>query len=66
MSRNIVQRDGKVIETIESMEDCQYLWNEMCCDDRSGYFTYCPKEHCKKCSLFTKEDGIIEKDRGKK
>lgn len=61
MSRTIEQKDGRVIETIKSMDECLFLWNGMCCDDRSVEFASNPGEKCKSCAMFTTDDGVINR-----
>ena len=49
-------------EEINSMDECRWLINEVCCNDKSDMCCDFPHEdYCKRCVLFTKEDGIIEK-----
>lgn len=57
MSRWIEQKNGKVVETIAHMDECYWLWNGMCCNDKSAAFA----EHgdCEFCPHFTEEDGIV-------
>ena len=57
------REDGGIREEIASMDECKWLINEVCCNDKSN--ECCdyphPEEYCKKrCPHFTKEDGIIE------
>lgn len=64
MSRWIDQKNGKIVETIADMEQCYWLWNEMCCNDSSDLFADYPyafveEGYCKKCPFFTKEDGSL-------
>lgn len=63
MSRFLARnKDGTYTETIESMEECKWRINDMCCNDSSDYLgdEYCWSESGKKRSCFEKEDGIIE------
>lgn len=54
--------DGIILQGISSMDECRYLINEVCCNDKSDQrcdFPH-PEEYCaKRCPHFTKEDGII-------
>lgn len=67
MSRFITEKDGKIVEEIESMEVCKWNINEVCCNDKSdclGDYPY-PSFICQKdkkiCEYFEEEDGKVEK-----
>lgn len=62
MSRWIEDVDGVIKEEIKSMEECRYLYNEVCCNDRSDLLAdFVDSEYClHRCPLFAKEDGIID------
>ena len=55
-------RNGVYHEEVNSMDECKYLINEVCCNDKSEQccdFPH-PEEYCaKRCPHFTKEYGII-------
>ena len=63
MSRRIRQVEGKVFETISSMDECLYKWNNVCCNDSSIAFAMPIDSYCEVCQSFTKEDGRIDPDR---
>ena len=54
--------DGIIRQGIVSMDECRYLIDEVCCNDKSQQccdFPH-PEEYCaKQCPFFTKEDGKI-------
>lgn len=54
--------DGTIRQGIISMDECRYLIDEVCCNDKSQQccdFPH-PEEYCaKSCPFFTKEDGVI-------
>ena len=54
--------DGVIQQGIISMDECRYLIDEVCCNDKSQQccdFPH-PEEYCAKlCPFFTKEDGKI-------
>ena len=54
--------DGTIRQGIISMDECRYLIDEVCCNDKSEQccdFPH-PEEYCAKhCPHFTKEDGVI-------
>lgn len=67
MSRNMeVKLDGElnrtIIETIESMDKCKHLINDVCtepeCDACCDFPS--PEEYCSHCRYYEKEDGVIE------
>lgn len=65
MSRFLTKNeDGTYLEEIESMEECKWKINEVCCNDRSpdlADYPY-PRSKCESkegCRYFEKEDGII-------
>lgn len=53
---------GGYCEELANIDECRYLINEVCCNDKSDQccdFPH-PEEYCAKCCpYFTKEDGII-------
>lgn len=53
--------DGNIRQGIVSMDECRYLIDEVCCNDKSEQCCDFPnEEYCAKhCPVFTKEDGII-------
>lgn len=59
-----MEKDGKgnILQGIISMDECRYLIDGVCCNDKSEQccdFPH-PEEYCaKRCPFFTKEDGII-------
>lgn len=60
MSRFLTRNDdGTYLEEIESMTECKYKINEMCCNDSSQYLGdfCCTAEQKRKC--FIEEDEII-------
>ena len=65
MSRYIEEKDGKRIITIEDIEKCKWMYNEICCLDESPYvadypYPYCLCESKKDCKYFEKEDGKVD------
>ena len=47
--------------TIADMDDCKYMYDEICCNDESEHCCdYAFEDVCKRCELFEKEDGVIE------
>lgn len=64
MSRCIeYDRKGRLIgETIDRMDECKYLINEVCTRDCSDMCCDFPHpDYCEhRCKHFVKEDGIIE------
>ena len=53
--------DGGYITTIADMDECKYMYNEVCCNDESeccGCYAF--EDNCKRCELFEKEDGVTE------
>lgn len=62
MSRYIEEKDGKTITTIEDMERCKWLYNEICCHNKSEFLSKYPSIMCenkKTCKYFEKEDGKV-------
>lgn len=66
MSRSMeVKLDGElnrtIIETIESMDECKHLINDVCtepeCDACCDFPS--PEEYCSCCRYYEKEDGVI-------
>ena len=53
--------NGHYLTEILSMDECKYLVDEVCCNDKSEQCCDFPAdEYCKnRCPFFTKEDGII-------
>ncbi len=53
--------DGIIRQGIVSMNECRYLIDEVCCNDKSDQCCDYPhSEYCQRnCPYFTKEDGII-------
>lgn len=60
MSRFLTKKeDGTYIEEIESMEECKYRIDDVCCNEDSEYLCeYCYHAEIKP-PCFVKEDGII-------
>lgn len=59
MSKWIEEKDGRIITTIADMEECSYMYNEICCNDKSELCRGYPrKEKCTECPLFEKEEGL--------
>ena len=61
MTLNITSKqDGTYLEKVESMEECKWRINGMCCNDSSEFLgdCYCEKDLKRNC--FKKEDGVIE------
>jgi len=56
LSRN---SDGTYLEEIESMEECKWRINGMCCNDSSQYLGDCCYHAEIKPPCFEKEDGVI-------
>ena len=56
------REDGGIREEIASMDECKWLINEVCCNDKSNECCDFPHlEYCKyRCPHFTEEDGVIE------
>lgn len=55
--------DGTFSQGIISMDECRYLVEEVCCNDRSDMCCDFPHpDYCSKiCPFYTDEDGILEK-----
>ena len=53
--------DGTIRQGIISTEECRYLIDEVCCNDKSDQFCDFPHpDYCKeRCPHFTKEDGVL-------
>lgn len=47
--------DGKTKVTLDNKDKCDYMYNEICCNDQSEYLADYPDEHCAGCKLFKKE-----------
>lgn len=65
MSRFITyNKDGTMIEEIESMEACKWRINDVCCNDSSEFLGdyYCQSTGKAPRNCFEKEDGIVESD----
>lgn len=63
MSRWIERNeDGTFKVELASMDECEWLYNEVCCNDSSDICCDFPHEdYCeKRCPYFTKENGIIK------
>lgn len=63
MSRWIQKdEDGSITQGIVGMDECRYLVDEVCCNDRSEQCCDFPHpDYCKtRCPHFTEEDGVIE------
>ena len=61
MSRFLTSNpDGTYIEEIESMDECKWKINDMCCNDSTEYLGdyFCKATDKRKC--FQKEDGLLE------
>ena len=59
LSRN---EDGIYSEEIESMEECKWKINEVCCNDSSKHLAdYCYHTETRR-ECFVEEDGIIEEE----
>ena len=54
--------DGEIRQSISSMDECRYLINEVCCNDKSDQCCdFPPPDYCKsRCPHFTKEDGTLK------
>ena len=53
--------DGGHKVTIADMDECKYMYDEICCNDESEHCCcYAFKDDCERCELFEKEDGVIE------
>ena len=61
MSRWMEQSsDGTIRQGIISMDECRYLIDEVCCNDKSDQCCDFPhEEYCQRCPHFTKEDGVL-------
>ncbi len=61
MSRFLTtNKDGTYLEEIESMSECKWRINDMCCNDSSRYLGDCTCRAEEKRECFEKEDGMIE------
>jgi len=59
---DILTADGEQIETIEDMNKCKHLVNEVCCEGYSEHVADFPREEdCAQCVFFQKEDGVVNK-----
>lgn len=54
--------DGEIRQSISSMDECRYLINEVCCNDKSDQCCDFPHpDYCNsRCPHFTKEDGTLK------
>ena len=62
MSRFLTKNeDGTYLEEIESMEECKWKINEVCCNDSSYYCCDFPGECTEKehYNCYEKENGVI-------
>lgn len=62
MSRWMVQyEDGRINQGVISMDECRYLIDDVCCNDKSDQCCDFPHpEYCRYvCPHFTKEDGQL-------
>lgn len=64
MSRYIesFQENGKTIyhEEIADLEQCRWMYNEVCCNDKSELCADFPLEgDCRICLYFEKDNGVI-------
>lgn len=49
---------GKTLITIADMNECKYMYDDICCNDESEHCCcYAFEDDCKGCELFEKEDG---------
>ena len=50
--------DGTYKEEIANKNECKYMYNEVCCNDKSDWCADYPDAEidCKKCELFEPED----------
>lgn len=49
--------DGTYHEEIENMDECRWMYNEVCCNDQSPHVGDWPwKDDCSVCLLFEKEE----------
>ena len=53
--------DGILRQVISSTEECRYLIDDVCCNDKSEQCCDYPHpEYCaQRCPHFTKEDGVL-------
>lgn len=61
MSRYIEQdKHGNYTETIASMNECRWMYDDCCCNhDSDCVADYPDEETCKRCKLYEKENGEI-------
>ena len=63
MSRFITKEDDEYLIEIDDRKVCKYMYDYVCCNDKSQYCADYPYyENCmsnKYCKYFEKEDGII-------
>ena len=53
--------DGGYKVTIADMNECKYMYDEICCNDESECCCcYAFEDDCERCELFEKEDGVID------
>lgn len=57
MSKFIEMNDnGDTITTLEDINKCDYMYNEICCNEKSRFVAdFVEKEDCSNCRLFKKE-----------
>lgn len=57
MSKWIKECDnGKNEVSLDNPDKCDWMYNEVCCNDKSDYVADYPNEYdCKNCKLFKKE-----------
>lgn len=63
MSRFITNnKDGTMVETLESMDTCKWRINDVCCNESSEFLGdyYCKSTEKVHRSCFEKEDGVLE------
>lgn len=53
--------NGNLIQVLRSMDECRYLIEDVCCNDKSEQCCDFPHpEYCeKRCPHFTEEDGLL-------
>mgnify|MGYP007102090699 CR=1 FL=1 len=70
MSRWIEDKpDGGFIVRLDSEDQCKWMYNEVCCNDRSPFVADWPDSgYCERCPLYEQEDmeGIHEQTGQKK
>ena len=48
--------DGRYKVILADLDGCKYMYDEVCCNDRSEWCCDYPGEDCKACKLFESED----------